>query len=307
MEYIQAVENSIYDLLENVRKSNNYSEFRDVLEICDKLKEELEGKESKESKKMNKEIKKLSNKIFKYTNKYPYLQKDFTDEFNIDAIINEDDEQDKEQAILDIEEKLRDYKRSSKLFDEINLDTSVYKVFLIIRKIFHNKDDFSKKIKNSLKLKSEILKGYGIETLNDLVQTSRKKWNKIFEETKDMEEFEDGDDLKQQMNNVAVLLYPMYIFDIDADYLMADIAWFVKYPGQDFTESNVFNEETNEIDIKGFDTVEDFYNEIYHGFNIPEAPPSPFPFSLEGVERKEGKKVIGNENLRNINLVVNNV
>lgn len=269
MQYITItnVESAIFELLDNVPRYKQYEEFHDVLDLCKELKRDLMKYEDDIA-----EVKVTLNKIGKYISKYHFLQEQFEGgfgfKFDNPGHIHEDDAS---ELNIQLKEKLPKYKHLSKLFDKLKSDTSVYKTFLIIREIFYPGEDIDDEIKNFLKLHSNTLKEYKIKTLDDLTKVSRKEWYKIIEETKDREDI----NIKTQMQEVAYVLYPQYMFNIDADLLMAGAAWSVKYPNQ-------------KMDIIGDIIEEDEYNKIYHGFNIPEAPPAPFPF--EKIERKEGKE-----------------
>lgn len=195
---------------------------------------------------IHEEIDKITNKISKLIKDYPELQRRF------------EDEKDSYLTIANLKEYLLVYKKYVKLLDEINPDTKVFKIFSNIKEIYEEEygDQYtSSQLKDFAKLLKE---DYKISTLKDMINTPRVIWDNIFDNTYE---------IKILLMEIASTLYPKYKFDIDADINMAGIAFFVRYPNDNFEE------------VKGeFKSSEkqDFFNELYHGHKIPKAPPSPF-------------------------------
>lgn len=151
-------------------------------------------------------------------------------------------------------------KAMSELLDQIDIDTSIKKLIKIVYKIFS--EEYSDFQEEKLKEDIKTFKYYGINKLRDLVD-SKERIN-LYNQLKLVE-----------IDEIAVVLYPKYILNIDANEFLARRAFEIK--------NNFFQDSDKLFDkiitqAKDEDKLQEVYNDLYHGFNIPEAPPAPFNY-----------------------------
>jgi hypothetical protein len=203
---------------------------------------------------------KIRKKIKKYFEEYPYLRISEYGYDNIDHIYDLD-------ILKDI---FHNVKRKAKLLDSISPDTSIKKLIKIVFEVRQgeNPDDSDKdddsddsddeddirydpeSFKNDIK----TFKSYGITKLKDLMKNKVDLYGKL---------------QSQAIDEIAVVLYPKFILNIDAnEFLMEEVIEMKDSPYHNYQYEGV----------KDAKELQQLYNDIYHGFDIPEAPPAPFNY-----------------------------
>lgn len=230
---------------------------------------------NKKEEKKEKEREEIINEIIKYEKNHPYLHRHGIESGEYHEL--EDWETD------ELKDELSRIQELDKLLSHINLNTeinqllkSIYIVKIGSDKTFYKDEALQEQLKESV----QLLQKYKINTLKDMIEIPRIVWKEINE----INEIGINYDVSDVINNIAIVLYPKYMFNIDANY---ELALEVKESKSSKLPDLFFDY----IKIKSVEEEQEIFNIIYHGISTPEAPPAPFPIkSPYDKEMKEKKK-----------------